>query len=40
MIAPFIVGLVLMIFPYFIESNALLVGIGLLLSAIPYFLRI
>ena len=37
MIAPFIVGLVLMVFPYFIESNALLGGIGLLLSAIPYF---
>ena len=39
MIAPFIVGLVLMVFPYFIESNALLGGIGLLLSAVPYFLR-
>ena len=34
---PFIVGLVLMVFPYFIESNALLGGIGILLSAIPYF---
>jgi len=39
MIVPFIVGLVLMIFPYFIESNTLLGGIGLLLSAAPYFLR-
>lgn len=37
MTVPFIVGLVLMVFPYFIESNALLGGIGLLLSAIPYF---
>ncbi|MEG1489197.1 amino acid transport protein [Acinetobacter sp.] len=36
---PFIVGLVLMIFPYFIESKVLLGGIGLLLSAVPYFLR-
>jgi len=35
----FVVGLVLMVFPYFIESNALLGGIGLLLSAVPYFLR-
>ena len=39
MTVPFVVGLVLMIFPYFIESNALLDGIGLLLSAAPYFLR-
>ncbi len=33
------VGLILMIFPYFIESNVLLSGIGTLLSIIPYFLR-
>ena len=39
MTAPFVVGLFLMVFPYFIENNALLGGIGLLLSAIPYFLR-
>ena len=39
MTVPFVVGLVLMVFPYFIESNALLDGIGLLLSAAPYFLR-
>lgn len=37
MTVPFVVGLVLMVFPYFIESNALLDGIGLLLSAAPYF---
>ncbi|EOR07019.1 hypothetical protein [Acinetobacter tandoii] len=36
---PFVVGLVLMVFPYFIESNVLLSGIGILLSIIPYFLR-
>jgi hypothetical protein len=36
---PFVVGLVLMVFPYFIESNVLLGGIGILLSIIPYFLR-
>ncbi len=36
---PFTVGLVLMIFPYFMESNVLLSGIGTLLSVIPYFLR-
>ena len=39
MTVPFIAGLVLMVFPYFIESNALLGGIGLLLSTVPYFLR-
>ena len=39
MTIPLTIGLVLMIFPYFIESNALLSGIGLLLSIIPYFLR-
>jgi hypothetical protein len=39
MTVPFVVGLVLMIFPYFIESNVLLGGINLLLSAVPYFLR-
>lgn len=36
---PFVVGLVLMVFPYFIESNLLVSGIGILLSIIPYFLR-
>ncbi|NUG12251.1 amino acid transport protein [Acinetobacter seifertii] len=38
MTVPFTVGLVLMIFPYFIESNVLLSSIGTLLSVIPYFL--
>ncbi|TCB77728.1 amino acid transport protein [Acinetobacter sp. ANC 4173] len=36
---PFVVGLVLMVFPYFIESNILLSSIGIFLSIIPYFLR-
>lgn len=39
MTVTFIVGLVLMVFPYFIESNFLLSGIGIALSVIPYFLR-
>ncbi|NUG53049.1 amino acid transport protein [Acinetobacter lactucae] len=39
MTVPFTVGLVLMIFPYFIESNVLLSSIGTRLSVIPYFLR-
>ena len=39
MTVPLVAGLVLMVFPYFIESNFLLSGIGILLSVIPYFLR-
>ncbi|MDH0656512.1 amino acid transport protein [Acinetobacter johnsonii] len=39
MTVPFVVGLFLMVFPYFIESNVLLSGIGIVLSVIPYFLR-
>ena len=39
MTVPFVAGLVLMVFPYFIESNLLLGGIGMLLSIAPYFLR-
>ncbi|AIY37091.1 hypothetical protein ABLAC_17360 [Acinetobacter baumannii LAC-4] len=36
---PFVSNLILMVFPYFIESNILLWGISTLLSVIPYFLR-
>ena len=39
MTVPFVAGLVLMVFPYFIESNVLLSSIGILLSVIPYCLR-
>jgi len=39
MTVPFVTGLVLMVFPYFIESNLLLSGIGILHSILPYFLR-
>ena len=39
MTVPLVAGLVLMVFPYFIESHFLLSGIGILLSVIPYFLR-
>jgi hypothetical protein len=30
----------LMVFPYFVSNVMLLVGIGVLLIAIPYFLRL
>lgn len=39
-VVPLLCGLALMIFPYFIENNYLLVAIGVALMAIPYFFRI
>jgi hypothetical protein len=33
-------GLALMLFPYFVSKVLLLVGIGVLLTAIPYFYRL
>lgn len=36
---PLVCGLALMVYPYFISSNALLIAIGVVLIAIPYFLR-
>ena len=38
-VVPLLCGLALMIFPYFISNTILLVGIGLGLVALPYFLR-
>lgn len=40
MIVPFICGIALMIFPYFIENNLLISAIGMILSLIPWFIRI
>lgn len=37
---PLVCGLALMLFPYFVSNVMLLVGIGVLLMAIPYFLRL
>jgi hypothetical protein len=39
-VVPLICGLALMIFPYFISNTILLVAIGGVLMAIPYFLRV
>ncbi|ENU27645.1 hypothetical protein F992_01270 [Acinetobacter modestus] len=39
MTVPLVCGLVLMIYPYFIESTALLSVIGVVISILPYFLR-
>lgn len=38
-VVPLVCGLALMIFPYFVAKVALLVGIGVVLMTIPYFLR-
>ncbi|ELW81960.1 amino acid transport protein [Acinetobacter bereziniae] len=40
MIVPFICGIALMIFPYFIENNLLISAIGMIFSLIPWFIRI
>ena len=39
-VVPMICGLALMVFPYFVSNTILLVGIGVVLIAIPYFLRL
>lgn len=39
-IVPLVCGLGLMIFPYFASSNLVLVGVGGVLVALPYFLRL
>lgn len=36
---PLACGLALMVYPYFISNNAWLVAIGVVLIAIPYFVR-
>ena len=37
---PLVVGLALMVYPYFVGSTWLLVGIGAALMAVPYFVRL
>ncbi len=37
---PLVVGLTLMIYPYFVTNLALLIAIGIALIALPYFARI
>lgn len=39
-VVPLVCGLVLMIFPYFVSNTILLVAIGVVLIATPYFVRI
>jgi hypothetical protein len=37
---PLVCGLVLMVYPYFIYSTLVLVALGMVLAAIPYFIRL
>jgi hypothetical protein len=40
MVVPLICGLTLMVYPYFMPNTIVLVLIGLVLVAIPYFFRL
>jgi hypothetical protein len=39
-VVPLVCGLALMIYPYFVAHVGALIAIGVLLAAIPYFLRL
>ena len=39
-LVPLVCGLILMIYPYFVSNLVLLVVIGVVLTAIPYFFRL
>ena len=39
-IIPLCVGIILCVFPYFIDNLYVLVGVGVTLMAIPYFVRV
>ena len=39
-IVPLCVGITLCVFPYFIANVYVLVGVGVVLAAIPYFVRL
>jgi hypothetical protein len=37
---PLFCGIALMVFPYFVSNIPLLVGLGAVIAAIPYFIRL
>jgi hypothetical protein len=39
-VVPLVCGLVLMVFPYFVSNAALLVVAGVVLCAVPFFLKL
>jgi len=38
-IMPLLTGLALMVYPYFVDTVMLLIGAGIVLIALPYFVR-
>lgn len=40
LIVPFVCGLILMIFPYFIENTWLIMLVGSVFMGLPYFIRL
>ncbi|KAB2325290.1 hypothetical protein F8A86_02585 [Betaproteobacteria bacterium SCN1] len=39
-VVPLLCGLALMIYPYFVSSRLAMIGIGAVLVALPYFVRV
>lgn len=39
-VVPLVCGIILMIFPYFIDNTTLIIMIGILFSILPYFIRL
>ena len=39
-VVPLVCGLILMVYPYFISNTIILVILGVVLTGIPYFIRI
>jgi hypothetical protein len=39
-VVPLCIGIVLCVFPYFLADVYVLVGVGVILIAIPYFVRV
>jgi len=39
-LVPFVSGLALMIYPYFVDTVPLVLGVGIALIALPYFVRV
>jgi hypothetical protein len=39
-VVPLVCGLALMIFPYFVSNTIVLITVGIMLIAIPYFVRL
>ena len=39
-IVPMVCGVALMVYPYFVSNTIVLVAIGVVLAAVPYFIRL